>query len=79
MKISHKLVGSFIGISLLTGVVGAVAVIQGQQIAETLAIAEAKHVVEVMATSISHNTYYDQKVISIEKSSALQTLHQFTA
>ncbi|MBD2438984.1 hypothetical protein [Nostoc sp. FACHB-110] len=42
MKIAHKLVGSFIGVSLLTGVVGAVAVAQSQKIAETLAIAIMK-------------------------------------
>jgi len=43
MKISSKLLGSFIGISLLTGIVGAVAIIQSQKIAETLAIALTHH------------------------------------
>ncbi len=54
MKISQKLVGSFIGISLLTGVVGTVAVIQSQKIAETLAIAEAENVAQTIAVSIAH-------------------------
>ncbi|MGL5062675.1 MAG: ATP-binding protein, partial [Microcoleus sp.] len=72
MKISHKLLGSFIGISLLTGIVGLVAVVQGQKIAKTLAIAEAEHVAQVMATSIVHDAYYDEELISIQKSDELQ-------
>ncbi|BAY75728.1 integral membrane sensor signal transduction histidine kinase [Nostoc linckia NIES-25] len=40
MKISHKLLVSFVGISLLTNVVGAVAIAQSQKIAQTLAIAD---------------------------------------
>lgn len=72
MKISHKLIGSFVGVSLLTSVVGVVAIAQSQQIAETLAIAEAEHVAQVIATSITHDAYYDQKPISIERSDELQ-------
>jgi CHASE3 domain sensor protein len=68
MKISHKLVGSFVGVSLLTSVVGAVAIAQNQKIAETLAILEAEHVAQVIASSIVHDAYYDQKSISIERS-----------
>ncbi|WP_373529344.1 hypothetical protein [Nostoc sp.] len=55
MKISHKLIRSFIGISLLTSVVGAVAIAQSQKIAETLAIAEAEDVAQVIAISISQD------------------------
>jgi signal transduction histidine kinase len=72
MKISYKLLGSFVGISLLAGVAGAVAVAQSQKIAKTLAIAEAEHVAEVMAISISHHVYYDQGETSISKSDELQ-------
>ncbi|MBN3908889.1 MAG: HAMP domain-containing histidine kinase [Nostoc sp. NMS1] len=72
MKISHKLVGSFVGVSLLTSVVGAVAIAQSQKIAETLAISEAEHVAQVIATSIAHNAYYDKKPIFIERSDELQ-------
>ncbi|MBD2415032.1 hypothetical protein FACHB389_19305 [Nostoc calcicola FACHB-389] len=72
MKISHKLLVSFVGISLLTNVVGAVAIAQSQKIAQTLAIAEAEHVAQVVATSIAHDAYYHQKSISIESSDELQ-------
>ncbi|WP_445636102.1 histidine kinase [Nostoc sp. DSM 114161] len=72
MKISHKLLVSFVGISLLTNVVGAVAIAQSQKIAQTLAIAEAEHVAQVIATSITHDAYYDKKSISIERSDELQ-------
>ena len=72
MKISHKLVGSFVSVSLLTTIVGAVAIAQNQKIAETLAIAEAEHVAQVIAASIAHNAYYDKKSISIERSEELQ-------
>lgn len=60
MKISHRLIGSFIGVSLLTGVVGAVAIAQSYKIAETLAMAEAEDVAEVMATSIIHNSRHQE-------------------
>ncbi|WP_414569759.1 HAMP domain-containing protein [Nostoc sp. CCY 9925] len=72
MKISHKLLVSFVGVSLLTNVVGVVAIAQSQKIAETLAIAEAEHVAQVVATSIAHDAYYDKKSISIERSDELQ-------
>lgn len=72
MKISHKLVGSFIGVSLLTSVVGAVAIAQSHKITETLAMAEAEHVAQVITTSIAHHAYYDKKPISIEHSDELQ-------
>ncbi|MDZ8081837.1 MAG: sensor histidine kinase [Nostoc sp. DedQUE01] len=72
MKISHKLLVSFVGVSLLTNVVGVVAIAQNQKIAETLAIAEAEHVAQVVATSIAHDAYYDKKSISIERSDELQ-------
>ncbi|MEH2194332.1 MAG: ATP-binding protein [Nostoc sp.] len=72
MKISYKLVGSFIGVSLLTSVVGVVAIAQSQKIAETIAISEAEHVAQVIGASISHYSYYDQKSISIERSQELQ-------
>lgn len=55
MKISHKLVGSFVSISLLTSVVGAVGIAQSQRIAENQATAEAEHVAQVLAISISHD------------------------
>ncbi|MDZ8237467.1 MAG: hypothetical protein RMZ69_09900 [Nostoc sp. ChiQUE01a] len=58
MKISHKLLVSFVGVSLLTNVVGVVAIAQSQKIAETLAIAEAEHVAQVVATSIAHDWQY---------------------
>ncbi len=71
MKISHKLVASFVGVSLLTSVVGTVAIAQSQKIGETLAIAEAEHVAQALATSIAHN-YYENKSISLERSDELQ-------
>ncbi|MEH2238774.1 sensor histidine kinase [Nostoc sp.] len=73
MKISHKLLGSFVGISLLTSLVGAVAIAQNQKIAETLAIAEAEHVAQVLAVSI-HHISDDHKSISVERSDELQNL-----
>jgi signal transduction histidine kinase len=57
MKIAHKLVGSFIGVSLLTFVVGAVAIAQSRKMAESLAILEAKHVAQMLATSIAEDLY----------------------
>lgn len=60
MKISHKLVGSFVSVSLLTAVVGAVAIAQSLKIAETLAMAEAEDVAEVMATSIIHDSRHQR-------------------
>ena len=71
MKISHKLVGSFIGVSLLTGVVGVVAIVQSQRIAETLAIAEAEHVAQVIGTSIFHRQHARES-LSLEYSEQLQ-------
>jgi CHASE3 domain sensor protein len=53
MKISQKLIKSFVDVSLLTTVVGAVAIAQSQKIAETLAISEAEHVAQVIASSMS--------------------------
>ena len=78
MKISHKLLGSFIGISLLTGVVGAVAVAQGQKIAETLAVAETKQVAKVMAASIADTTSDNQKDTSLEKAGKSGELQHYT-
>ncbi|MEH2291560.1 sensor histidine kinase [Nostoc sp.] len=73
MKISHKLLGSFVGISLLTSLVGAVAIAQNQKIAETLAIAEAQHVAQVLAVSI-HHISDDYESISVQRSAELQDL-----
>ena len=74
MKISHKLVSSFIGISLLTGVVGAVGDRpKVKKITETLAIKEAEHVAQVIAISIAHHSSYDQKSIALEPSNDLQS------
>ncbi len=61
MKISHKLIGSFIGVSLLTGVVGAVAIAQSQKIAETLAILEAEDVAKVISTVLLNDLRYSQE------------------
>jgi len=72
MRISHKLLLSFVSVSLLTNVVGAVGIAQSHKIAETLAIAEAEDVAQVLATSIAHHAYYDKKSISIERSGELQ-------
>ncbi|MCC5605336.1 HAMP domain-containing protein [Nostoc sp. CHAB 5834] len=72
MKISHKLVGSFVSVSLLTSLVGGVAITQSQKIAENLAIAEAEHVAQVLALSIAHDAYYDKKSITLEHSDELQ-------
>jgi len=69
MKLSHKLVSSFTGISLLIGVVGAVAVIESQKIAETLAILEAEHVAQVLSTSIAYNLNHEHSATSIKRSS----------
>ena len=72
MKISHKLLSSFIGVSLLTGVVGTVAIAQSHKIAETLAIAEAKHVAEVLAIAIIQDSFSHQKPIPVKRSDELQ-------
>ncbi|MBN3873561.1 sensor histidine kinase [Nostoc sp. JL33] len=72
MKISHKLLGSFVGISLLTSLVGAVAIAQNQKIAETLAIAEAENVAQVLAISIVHHISDDHESISVQRSEELQ-------
>jgi len=72
MKISHKLVGSFIGISLLTGVVGAVAVAQSQKIAETLVLNNAEDVAETFAYLVTDIAYNDQQLTSIQSSNKLQ-------
>ena len=81
MKISHKLVGSFIGISLLTGVVGVVAVLQSQKIAETLAIAEAQNTAHIIAASISNDQTKLEELIGNARTNNLQQyiiqLHQF--
>ncbi|XGV98707.1 MAG: ATP-binding protein [Leptolyngbya sp. BL-A-14] len=79
IKISHKLVGSFIGVSLLTGVVGAVAIAQYRSMAETLAIAEAEHVAQVISPSILHR-HSDQSLTSLKYTEDLKSyitrLHQ---
>jgi signal transduction histidine kinase len=75
MKISHKLLGSFISISLLTGVVGAVAIAQSQKMAKTLAIAEAEHVAQVLAASITHDGYQHQVPHSEDLQSFTNLLH----
>ncbi|WP_172892776.1 sensor histidine kinase [Calothrix sp. NIES-3974] len=72
MKISHKLMGSFIGVSLLTGAVGTVAIAQNYKIAETLAVAEAEHVAGVLAASIIQYFGNEQKSISSKKTAGLQ-------
>ncbi|MBD2448342.1 response regulator [Nostoc sp. FACHB-152] len=72
MKIAHKLVGSFIGVSLLTGVVGAVAVVQSQKIAETLAIAEAENVAQLIASSINYYSHNNRESIAQEHLGKLQ-------
>ncbi|MEH2384146.1 MAG: ATP-binding protein [Nostoc sp.] len=72
MKISQKLVGSFVGISLLMSVVGAVAIAQNQKIAKTLAIAETEQVAQVLAASIVHHMPDDRESISVQRSDELQ-------
>ncbi|GBE94531.1 sensor histidine kinase [Nostoc cycadae] len=72
MKISHKLVGSFIGFSLLTSVVGAVAIAQNQKIAENLAIAEAEHTANLIAILIAQDINDDGGSISLENSDRIQ-------
>jgi signal transduction histidine kinase len=54
MKIGHKLTAGFLGISALVGIVGAISINQQLQTAKKLAIREAEHVAETMATSITH-------------------------
>ena len=76
MKISHKLIGSFCGISLLTAAVGVVAIAESQKIAETLAISEAEHVAKVLAIAIAHAAT-DQGSISIQTSKDLQHFTKF--
>ena len=71
MKISHKLVGSFISVSFLTGVVGVVAIAQTQKMAETLAIAEAEHVAQVIGTSVFHRRHARES-LALEYSEPLQ-------
>ncbi|MFN6559080.1 MAG: sensor histidine kinase [Nostoc sp. ChiSLP01] len=72
MKISHKLLVSFVGVSLLTNVVGAVAIAQSQKIAQTLAIAEAEHVahesnnpVNFIHGNISYLDRYTQDLLKL--------------
>ncbi len=72
MKISHKLLRSFAGISLLTSLVGAVAIAQNQKIAETLAITEAQHVAQVLATSISQDQDNYLKLPGVNRANKLQ-------
>lgn len=72
MKIVQKLVTSFIGISLLTGVVGGVSIVQSHKMAEKLAIAEAEHVAQVLATLIINYSFENGQSISVENSQKLQ-------
>ena len=72
MKISHKLLRSFVGISLLTSLVGAVAIAQNHKIAETLAITEAEHVAQVLATSISQDQDNYLKLAGVNRANKLQ-------
>jgi signal transduction histidine kinase len=72
MKITQKLVSGFISISLLTGIVGAVAIAQTQKIAENLAIAEAENVAQAIGTAISDNLQYSEKSSLIKTSERLQ-------
>lgn len=80
MKIRHKLTSGFVGISLLTGVVGGVAIYQQFQIAQKLAIKEAQQVAETIANSITHKSTETQKSIFSQQSEELQNftekLHQ---
>lgn len=77
MKIAQKLVGSFIGVSLLTGMVGAVGIIQNHRIAETLAIVEAEHVAQSISTAISyHATTHGEVVFSDELQPYVRLLHE---
>ena len=71
MRISHKLIGSFCGISLLTATVGVVAITESQKIAETLAIKEAEHVAKALAIAMAHAAA-DEGEISIQTSKELQ-------
>lgn len=72
MKIVQKLVTSFIGISLLTGVVGTVSIVQSHKMAEELAIAEAEHVAQVLAISITNYSFENGQSISVKNSQKLQ-------
>ncbi|MBO3460216.1 HAMP domain-containing histidine kinase [Aetokthonos hydrillicola Thurmond2011] len=54
MKISHKLVGSFVGVSFLTSIVGVVGISQSERIAANLATKEAEHAAQVVAIFVSH-------------------------
>lgn len=72
MKIVQKLVTSFIGISLLTGVVGTVSIVQSHKMAEKLAITEAEHVAQVLAISIINYSFENGQSISVKNSQKLQ-------
>jgi signal transduction histidine kinase len=72
MKISRKLVLSFLGLSLLTGVVGGVAILQSRKIAETLTIAEAQHVAEAITVAISHDEHKRSELLGIIPGEELQ-------
>lgn len=74
MKISHKLLGSFVGISLLTSLVGGVAITQSQKIFETLTIAEAENVALVIAIEISQDKVKQLELTSVNPSDELQDL-----
>ncbi|AUT02747.1 ATPase [Nostoc sp. CENA543] len=76
MKISHKLLLSFVSISLLTSVVGVVAIAQSKKIAETLAIKEAEEVAQVLATSIVHHSAtHGESIFSNELQTYVLQLH----
>ncbi|MHC5727915.1 MAG: hypothetical protein ACYTXY_28050, partial [Nostoc sp.] len=58
MKIRHKLISGFVGISLLTGVVGGVAIYQQFQISQKLAIKESQQVAETIANFLTSTHKY---------------------
>ncbi|MEH2064467.1 MAG: ATP-binding protein [Nostoc sp.] len=58
MKIRHKLISGFIGISLLTAVVGGVAISQQFQISQKLAIKESQQVAETIANFLTSTHKY---------------------
>ncbi len=72
MKISRQLVGSFIGVSLLTGVVGAVAITQNQRVTEMLALAEAKHVAQLFAININSDEVKYRELTAANPTGELQ-------
>jgi diguanylate cyclase (GGDEF)-like protein/PAS domain S-box-containing protein len=55
MSIKFKLIGGFLGIALLVGISGVIAVLEQLQAAEQAALIEAKHLSETIGVAVTHD------------------------